>query len=154
MHMLRNVDSNMEWCSVQFTTSEVAYTFTPWQFPNPVLLKYILVSQNSVTLLGVYYVASVLNSKWHLFAACCPVPGCISDSSCLFCDNLPLQQVSVAVIDTLWVLDSCPLKPCKTPSTGTSLFFKDLIPRVSLVLLGRVKSTAVVCGVSVFPGSH
>lgn len=56
-------------------TSECSYTLTPSQFSNPVMLKYVRVSPNSVTVLGTLYPSSVLNSKRHLLAACCPIQG-------------------------------------------------------------------------------
>lgn len=63
--------------------------------PNPVVLNYLQINQNSVTFLGISSASSVWNSKWHLVAACSPIPGCISNSNCFLCDSLPPQQGSL-----------------------------------------------------------
>lgn len=76
--------------------------------PDPVVLNYFQTNQNGVTFLGISSASSVQKSKWHPVAACCPVPGCISSSNCLFRDSLPLQQV--------------PVLPSLVPSLATGLF--------------------------------
>lgn len=90
----RKVDSEIGWSSVHFRHQRVFLNFYPMAVnPNPVIINYFQVIQSSVTVLGISYTSSVLNNKWHLVAACCPIPGCISDSDCFFCDSLRLQQV-------------------------------------------------------------
>lgn len=108
----RNVASEMGWCSSQCTNREFPYALTPWPFSSPVILNYFQVSQNSAAISGISHAPSVLNSKWHLVAACCPVPACIRNSRCLFCGSRPLQQV--VLLPSLASSGSLTLLPHKT----------------------------------------
>lgn len=108
----RNVASEMGWCSSQFTNREFPYTFTPWHFSSRVILNYFQISQSGVTISGISYASSAQNSKWHLVAACCPIPACILNHRCLFYDTHPLQQV--VLLPSLASSGSLTLLPPKT----------------------------------------
>lgn len=151
MQVLRKCWFQLGWYS-EFSspTAEYSYTFTSRQFPNPVILTYFQVSQNSVTIIDISYASSDLNSK---LASCGglwsnPRVHCKFRWLVLWQPSTPAGLCSV-IFGTLRVLDSSPLKPCKTPPSGTSVFFKAVIPLVSF--FGWVTSIAIVCAVLVYP---